>query len=103
MAISTEQRHLAEAEIMVCFLRSSGVYTVLHEFAGGSDGAVPAAPTIVAFDGNLYGTTSGNTTTASTIYKYMRASGTFTTIYQFDQAHGTTVIAPLIQATDGSL
>jgi uncharacterized repeat protein (TIGR03803 family) len=80
----------------------SGSYTVLHEFAGGSDGAVPAAPPIEGSDGSLYGTTDGNTTVASTIYKYERASGSFSTIYQFDQTHGQFVVAPLIQATDGN-
>jgi uncharacterized repeat protein (TIGR03803 family) len=81
----------------------SGGYTVLHEFQGGSDGAVPAAPPIMGTDGSLYGTTNGNSSTPSTIYKYTPASGTLTTIYQFDQDHGQFVTSPLIQATDGNL
>ena len=80
-----------------------GAYTVLHEFTGGSDGTAPQAPPIVGSDGNLYGTTLGNATTASTIYKYTRSTGMFTTLYQFDQAHGSSIFAPLIQAKDASL
>ncbi len=40
---------------------------------------------------------------SSTIYKYTPASGTFSTIYQFDNAHGEAVVAPLIQGSDGNL
>src|ERR1700722_150436 len=47
----------------------SGIYTVLHSFAGGSDGATPFNPPIQASDGNLYGTTDGDNT-GSTVYKY---------------------------------
>ena len=80
-----------------------GTYTLLHEFAGSTDGAQPTAAPIQGLDGNLYGTTFGNATTGSTIYKYTRSTGTLSTLYQFDQAHGSSVIAPLIQATDGNL
>ena len=87
----------------VLFRISRGTYTVLHEFAGGADGAYPTAPPIEGFDGNLYGATYGNTTTSSTIYTYSRVSGTFATIYQFDNAHGSSVIASLTQSMDGNL
>jgi uncharacterized repeat protein (TIGR03803 family) len=83
----------------------SGDYTVLHEFMGGSDGAVPYSPPMEASDGNLYGTTSGagTGTTNSTAYKYTR-SGTFSTIYQFnDSRAGSFVAAGLIQGLDGNL
>jgi uncharacterized repeat protein (TIGR03803 family) len=78
----------------------SGVYTVLHEFAGGTDGAAPYAPPIEASDDSLYGTTSG-TSGASTVYKY--SQGIISTIYSFDQAHGQSVIGALVQASDGNL
>jgi uncharacterized repeat protein (TIGR03803 family) len=81
----------------------SGGYTVLHEFAGGSDGLFPFAPPIQGFDGNLYGTTYGYGTGASTIYKYEPASGNFSTIYQFTETYGQYVEAPVIQGTDGNL
>src|SRR5437879_3305815 len=79
----------------------SGSYTVLHDFAGGADGGFPLAAPIQASDGNLYGTTEGSTT--STVYKYSPSSGLFSTIYQFDQAHGVGAIAQVIQGTDGNL
>src|SRR5258708_4142708 len=48
------------ASVGVLFkISSSGVYAVLHNFAGGTDGEFPAAPPIEASDGNLYGTTAG--------------------------------------------
>jgi uncharacterized repeat protein (TIGR03803 family) len=81
-------------------ITASGVYTVLHEFAGGTDGAAPYAPPIEASDGSLYGTTSG-TSGASTVYKY--SQGIISTIYSFDQAHGQSVIGALVQASDGNL
>src|SRR5260370_19801503 len=51
-------------------ITSNGAYTVLHEFAGGTDGSNPDAAPIEASDGNLYGTTTGNSLSASTVYKY---------------------------------
>lgn len=82
---------------------SNGTYSVLHNFAGGLDGSNPYAPPIEASDGNLYGTTTqinfgGN----GTVYRYSR-SGVFTTLYNFDPAHGVFPIAPLLQASDGNL
>jgi uncharacterized repeat protein (TIGR03803 family) len=83
-------------------ITASGAYTVLHEFAGGSDGANPFAPPILASDGNLYGTTEGLFSVASTIYKYT-PSGTFSTIYQFEQVNGATISAALTQGSNGDL
>jgi uncharacterized repeat protein (TIGR03803 family) len=46
------------------------VESILHNFAGGSDGASPEAPLIFDFAGNLYGTTySGGKTGAGTIFQ----------------------------------
>jgi len=81
---------------------SSGVFSVLHDFTGGADGGYPAAPPIEASDGNLYGTTSGTSTIAATVYRYDRA-GSFATLRQLQQTEGTFVSAPLVQGTDGNL
>src|SRR5229473_4140701 len=64
----------------------AGVYTVLHDFGGGTDGGDPLAVPIQASDGNLYGTTSGSPN--ATVYKYNATSAAFSTIYQFDGTHG---------------
>jgi uncharacterized repeat protein (TIGR03803 family) len=74
------------ANVGVLFrITPAGVYTPLHDFGGGADGGYPEAPPIQASNGNLYGTTTGSTT--STIYEYT-LSGTFSTIYQFDGTAG---------------
>ena len=82
-------------------LSAAGIYTDLHDFAGGSDGAEPIAPPIQASDSNFYGTTVG-TVGASTVYRY-EPNGTFTTIYNFGAAQGQYVVAPLIEGSDGNL
>jgi uncharacterized repeat protein (TIGR03803 family) len=92
------------AEYGVLFkITPSGTYTALHEFEGSADGELPSAPPVQASDGNLYGTTRGNFGVAATVYKYNLASETFTTIYQFDNAHGQEIIGALVQGADGNL
>jgi uncharacterized repeat protein (TIGR03803 family) len=41
------------------FNPSTGRYTVLYQFTGGSDGGNPQAPLLIAPDGTLYGSTLG--------------------------------------------
>jgi uncharacterized repeat protein (TIGR03803 family) len=79
----------------------TGTYTVLHFFAGGNDGADPAAAPIQASDGSLYGTTV-NPSSGSTVYKYT-FSGSFGTIHQFSGKDGQGVVAALTQGADGNL
>lgn len=85
-------------------LSPTGVYTVLHEFQGGTDGANPYSPPIQASDSNFYGTTLGTLASnyASTIYRY-EVNGTFTTISNLSFSEGEALSAPLIQGTDGNL
>jgi uncharacterized repeat protein (TIGR03803 family) len=83
-------------------LTPSGEFAVIHNFAGGAEGAYPWAPPIEASDGNLYGTTIGATGFGSTIYRY-DTSGNFTTLVQLRQSQGTNLVAPLVQGSDGDL
>jgi uncharacterized repeat protein (TIGR03803 family) len=88
-------------------LTPSGLVTVLHAFAGGMDGAWPAAALIQGSDGNLYGTTTGGGSPLlgsgqGTIFQ-MTLDGTETILHVFiggdDGAYPRTA---LIQATDGN-
>lgn len=63
----------------------------------------PYAPPIEGTDGNFYGTTLGDSTTASTVYSYNPSSGAITTLLQLQPEDGSSVYSPLIQALDGTL
>jgi uncharacterized repeat protein (TIGR03803 family) len=80
----------------------NGVYTVLHDFLGGSDGANPVYAPIEASDGSIYGITTGLPNPTATLYKYAPSTSTFTTIYVFDQTTGEYPTS-LIQAGNGNL
>jgi uncharacterized repeat protein (TIGR03803 family) len=84
-----------------------GHITTLYSF-NGSDGASPHAPPVQGTDGSFYGTTYSGanmschvTSGCGTVYK-LTASGLFTTLYQFDGAHGANPVAPLVQGADGN-
>ena len=83
----------------------AGTYTILHQFSGQSDGGYPLAPPLQASDGNLYGTTGVGNLDDGTVYKYSPASGTFTTIFSFNQdgSQGSQVGSVLVQASNGNL
>ena len=81
-------------------------YTVLHSFAGGSDGASPAAGLALGTDGTLYGTTSrGGSANAGTVFKIGRDGSSYTVLQSFTGTNGDPALpmAPLIQGKDGSL
>ncbi len=64
-------------------LTPSGTETVLHSFAGGSDGATPYGGVILDRKGNLYGTTTdGGSSNAGIVFK-VSPSGTETVLYTF--------------------
>ena len=60
----------------------SGTVTILHAFAGGSDGADPRAPLIQATDGNFYGTTAAGGAYYGTIFR-MTPAGVVTIMHVF--------------------
>jgi uncharacterized repeat protein (TIGR03803 family) len=58
-------------------------YTILHRFRGGSDGAAPLEPTLIAVDGNLFGTTLlGGKTNRGTVFE-VTPSGAESVLYSF--------------------
>lgn len=64
-------------------LTTTGVQTVLHNFAGGTDGANPDGFLVRDKAGNLYGTTTaGGTSGAGTVFKVTTA-GTESVLYSF--------------------
>jgi uncharacterized repeat protein (TIGR03803 family) len=64
-------------------ITTSGVQTVLHNFAGGSDGANPQGSLVRDKTGNLYGaTTGGGTSGAGTVFK-VTSTGTESILYSF--------------------
>jgi uncharacterized repeat protein (TIGR03803 family) len=64
-------------------LAPDGTETVLHSFAGGTDGANPDAGLVMDAQGNLYGATySGGATGYGTVFK-LAPDGTETVLYNF--------------------
>ena len=78
-----------------------GVLTTLHSFEL-TDGSGPAAPMILATDGNFYGITqNGGTNNSGTIFK-LTPAGTFTTVYMFGSSDGFFLNGPLVEGPDGN-
>ena len=80
-------------------------FTSLHSFSG-ADGSVPAAALVAASDGNLYGSTSGESSSgAGTIFK-ITTGGAFTNLYTFVgtfRSYPFCSVSNLIQGRDGNL
>jgi uncharacterized repeat protein (TIGR03803 family) len=86
-------------------ITSAGVETVLHSFAGGTDGSNPAAALTQGSDGNFYGTTySGGSSNLGTVFKITPA-GVETILHTFTSGttDGNYPAASLIQGSDGNL
>ena len=85
-------------------ITSSGTLSVLHSFAGGSDGEYPYGPPIQAVDGNFYGATSGtpDSSDEATIYK-LTSTGAYSVIYTFNSSTTGVGVYGLVQGSDGLL
>jgi uncharacterized repeat protein (TIGR03803 family) len=70
--------------------------TVLHSFAGGTDGEEPAAG-LIYLNGTLYGTTvEGGASNNGAIFGVDATTGAETVLYSFNGAEGKAPFAPLI-------
>jgi uncharacterized repeat protein (TIGR03803 family) len=60
-------------------------FTILHAFAGGSDGAQPQGRLLPGTDGNFYGTASagGGSANAGVVFR-MTPAGVVTILHAFD-------------------
>jgi uncharacterized repeat protein (TIGR03803 family) len=85
-------------------MSTSGVETVLHNFAGASDGANPVGILIRDKSGNLYGTTTGGGASgAGTVFE-ITAAGVESVLYSFaGQADGSDSEAGLAIDSSGNL
>jgi uncharacterized repeat protein (TIGR03803 family) len=87
-------------------LTPAGVFTDLYEFNDFFVDSYPAAPPILASDGNFYGTTVGVGTDGeqdgAVVYRYMPSDGSTTILYTSYPATGAFLWGP-VQGTDGNL
>jgi uncharacterized repeat protein (TIGR03803 family) len=80
----------------------TGAETVLHSFAGGSDGSTPYTP-LVAKGRNLYGTTYvGGTANDGTVFE-ISSKGIETVLHSFSGSDGASPDAGLILDSSGDL
>jgi uncharacterized repeat protein (TIGR03803 family) len=84
----------------------TGAFTALHSFTGEADGAFPQAGLVAGIDGNLYGTTCGQSTFAKlgngTVFR-LSPKGVLTTLHTFKGGpDGAAPMAGLVQGTDGN-
>ena len=86
-------------------ISSTGTYTLLHSFAGGtSDGSGPNGSLVQGTDGNFYGTTGqGGSGGLGTVFK-ITSSGTVTLLHSFagGTSDGSGPNGGLVQGTDGN-
>jgi uncharacterized repeat protein (TIGR03803 family) len=84
-------------------ITADGVFTRLHSFTGGDDGAAPQAGLLPGSDGYLYGTArEGGTDGAGTVFK-ITTGGAFNRLYSFTGGKdGGQPTADLVQGNDGN-
>jgi uncharacterized repeat protein (TIGR03803 family) len=86
---------------------TSGSFTPLYFFNGGTNGGAPYGGVFFASDGNYYGTThNGGALQGGTIFR-MTPGGALTTLHHFDGTGGffggALPEAPLMQASNGTI
>jgi uncharacterized repeat protein (TIGR03803 family) len=82
-------------------ITAAGSLTTLYSFTSVGDGGSPIAPPIEGLDGNFYGVAGGPQEYSYGVAYKVTSSGAFTTLYSFDETHGSHPLAPLVQATNG--
>jgi len=82
---------------------TTGGYSPIYSFTGGSDGSDPAGGVITGTDGNLYGTTeSGGSSGVGTVFE-LTPSGSISTLHTFlSGTDGANPAAGLVQGLDGN-
>jgi uncharacterized repeat protein (TIGR03803 family) len=85
-------------------LDAGAVLTTLYTFQGANDGAHPFVGLVLGTNGKFYGTTGfgGSYGTSGTIFSTGPGEG-LTTLHGFAISDGANPLAPLVQATDGTL
>jgi uncharacterized repeat protein (TIGR03803 family) len=87
-------------------ITASGVYTVLHDFAGPiSEGNEPTAGLVLGSDGNFYGMTclGGTGSGFGGVAFKITPSGSYSVLFNFDIAHGELPCATPVQHTNGKI
>ena len=84
-------------------ISSSGIFTNLYSFTGGSDGGSPQAGLVQGSDGNFYGTTFGGGVYGSGSVFGITSPGILTNLYSFTGgSDGGSPQAGLVQGRDGN-
>ena len=84
-------------------ISSTGVYTTLYNFTGGTDGDRPYASLIRDSAGNLYGTTQlGGDTQYGTVFK-LEPSGVESVLHSFTSAEGNEPLSSLVRDRSGNI
>ncbi|MDR3519815.1 MAG: peptidoglycan-binding protein [Candidatus Pacebacteria bacterium] len=86
---------------------TSSTYTKIYDFGDGGanlNGDEPEGSLFQASNGNLYGMTQvGGVNNRGVIFSYNPTTSTYTKLYDFDFANGSSPVGTLIQASNGNL
>lgn len=83
----------------------TNIYTVIHDFTGGTDGSTPYGSLMQASNGKLYGMTySGGFNDLGIIFSYDPSNSSYNKLFDFaGSGNGAHPSGNLIQATNGKL